>query len=479
MPLMLEREVMAPVARSVSRRLAAGISGQAFVRVAGTLNSLALVPVLIRAWGLAGYGQWIALTALASYLGYSNFGLVTTSSYDMIMASGAGDEARARRTFQMSLNLIFYVIGPVIALCTLGLCLLPSTTVLHLSTLTPAAAHVVLCAIGLQIWLQTLRSQMSGVLVATGRYGASYYLSGAEKLVEVAVISTAVIAFHGSQIAAALSLAGCTAVDLLAVTIIGLRRAPWARPNFLVIDYQWLRIQAKPTLGYLLGGLAGQGIMLQGPRVILSALLGGTAVAVFSVYGTLMRILDQLVLMLVLPAGVEISNRVGAEDYQGAYRLILLGSRLSLLLFLVVASGMMVFGPFVMAMWTRGHVEFAYGLMGLFVALAAASHLGKVSWYALTSANRLYGLSFWQLGCAVSGVGLGAFLASQYGLKGMVVGCILGELANSIVVVFAMSRWLNKSMLTVLKDMADLRALAADLVSQAPRVRHWLARRPA
>lgn len=458
----------------LSRRLALGISGQAFFRIVTSVNSIALVPVFIHGWGVTAYGQWITLTALAAYLSYSNFGLVTTSSYEMIMASGAGDHARARRTFQMSLNLIIYVVGPVIALFTAVLCAIPSTSFLKISLLSPAQAHLILISIGSQIWLQTFRSQMASVLIASGRYAGSYYLAGLEKLLEIALIGTAVLVFHGNQVSAAALLTLCTSVDLLCVTAFAFRTADWARPNFLLLDLAWVRSHLRPTLGYLLGGLAAQGIMIQGPRLVLGALLGGTAVAVFSVYGTLMRTLDQLVLMLITPTGVEISRRVGAEDYQGAYRLIILGSRVSLLLFVLVAGGMLLFGPVVLDTWTRGHVHFDLQLMLLYVFLAGSAHLGKVGWYALTAANRLYGLSFGQLICALSGVIAGAYLVARLGLAGMVIGCGFGELANSILVIVVVSRWLKTPIIKMVSDMANMHALVVDVAVQAVRVRQWI-----
>ena len=59
---------MTAPAHGLAKRLALGFSGQAFSRLVFAINTVALVPILIHAWGLSGYGQWIALTALASYM---------------------------------------------------------------------------------------------------------------------------------------------------------------------------------------------------------------------------------------------------------------------------------------------------------------------------------------------------------------------------------------------------------------------------
>lgn len=136
---------MAEAGKGIGRRLTLGVSGQAFSRIVMALNTIALVPILVRAWGVAGYGQWIALTALATYMSYSNFGLVSTSANEMVMAAGAADTERARRTFQMSLNLTFYVVLPLILLILGVVAMLPISKILNLTGISNGGALLILC----------------------------------------------------------------------------------------------------------------------------------------------------------------------------------------------------------------------------------------------------------------------------------------------------------------------------------------------
>ena len=168
------------------------MSGQAFSRIVFALNTVAFVPILIRAWGVDGYGQWIALTALASYMGYSNFGLVTTSANEMVMAVGAGDADRAKRTFQMSLNLTLYVVLPLILAC-LGLAsAFPLAKVFRLTQMGQTEALAILSLMGAQLFMMTLRGLMVAALYATGSYGFAYYVSGTCKLLELLGIAAVV-----------------------------------------------------------------------------------------------------------------------------------------------------------------------------------------------------------------------------------------------------------------------------------------------
>ncbi len=199
--------------------------------------------------GLSGYGQWIALTALASYLAYSNFGLVTTSAYEMVMAVGAGDEVRARRTFQMSVNLTLYVILPLILVMLAGLTRLPVVRIFRLSNISSTDAILILSLGASQIWIQTLRGMVVAALYAAGSYGFSYDISGFTKFLELMGIVAAVIFFKSSQLGAAEIMAACALLDLLIVSFYAHRTTPWARPDFLAFDTAWLAAQVKPAVG--------------------------------------------------------------------------------------------------------------------------------------------------------------------------------------------------------------------------------------
>jgi O-antigen/teichoic acid export membrane protein len=447
---------MAELKQGIGRRLTLGVSGQAFSRIVIALNTVVLVPVLVRAWGVGGYGQWIALTALATFMAYSNFGIVTTSANEMVMAAGAGDHDRARRTFQMSLNLTLYVVLPII-LVVLGLAAVtPISQILRLTAISNRGALLILIFVAVQFWFQTARGLMVAALYATGHYGIGYYLAGAARLVELAGITIVVTFFHGTQVAAAAVMGGVAVVDAFVIAVITHRAAPWARMDLRNFDWAWVGQQAKPSVGFALSNLATMGVLIQGPRIVLAAILGGQAVAVYAIYGAAMRLMDQLLLMVVLPLEVEIAHSVGRKAIDQTYRLVSLGTQFSWLLFMAVASFLMLFGPLIFHFWTRGQIPFSYGLMALYLLMSACNQLGRVSAHALISTNRLYGLSFWTLGASLAALGVGALLTFPLKIDGMVIGGILGELGNSLIFIVVLTRWMDRPLSGFLLDQLNM-----------------------
>ena len=424
---------------------------------------MALVPILIRAWGVDGYGQWIALTALASYMGYSNFGLVTTSANEMVMAVGAGDADRAKRTFQMSLNLTLYVVLPLILVCLGMASAIPLAKVFRLTQMGQAEALAILSLMGAQLFMMTLRGLMVAALYANGSYGFAYYVSGSCKFLELVGIATAVTFFHGTQLTAAGVMTATAALDMSIVAIAAYRAASWARINLRRFDTAWVKTQIKPAIGFAISNLSIQGVLVQGPRVILSALLGGQAVALYAVYATAMRLVDQLLLMLALPLEIEIAHTVGRDDLPKTYWLITLGTQFSWVLFAAVACFLMLFGPVIFHFWARGQIAFRYDLMALYLVMSSCNQLGRISGHALISTNRLYGPSFVMLGCSLAAMALGAALVPPFGTVGMVLGGICGELMNSLVVIVSLCRWMKKPVAGFFVDMLNIAASFGDL----------------
>jgi O-antigen/teichoic acid export membrane protein len=467
---------MSPRQRGFLGRVAVGMSGQAFSRIIQAGYTILLVPLLIRAWGVDGYGQWIALTALTSYMGLSNFGLVTTSANEMVIASGAGDSLRARQTFQVSINLTIVVVLPLILLLVATLSLIPVSRGLHLSQINSSAARTIIACSGVTLWFQTLRGLMVAALYATGSYGFAYYVQGAMKLCELTGIALVVSFWAGSQVSAAIVVALIALVELLMIGVYARRAAPWARVDLRAFDRDWVRSQAKPALGFMVSNFATQGLMTQGPRVLLGALLGGPAVALYSIYTTAMKFVDQLLLTLVVPLEIEIAHASGRGDFKQIHRLIVYGTHIAWALFLCVAAGLLLLGPIVFRVWTTGRIEFNYSLIALFMCLSAANLQGRVSLHALISTNRLYGVSFLFLICASISLGLGALLTRLMGIDGMVLGGIVGEIINSAVVIVAVSYWLNKPPQSLLGDFFDFKGSFSQL--RAKSLQAWGRLRP-
>ncbi|MDO8879106.1 MAG: hypothetical protein Q8M24_11275 [Pseudolabrys sp.] len=450
---------------SLVRRFLAGISGQAYARIAYAINTVVLVPILIGAWGLSGYGEWIALTALATYFSYSNFGMVTTSANEIVMAIGAGDQPRAQQAYQMSINVSFYIVLPIIIGFIFIFSLVPVSSVLNVTEVGQFGAISILAICGAQLWVSTLRGILVAVLYSNGSYGLAYFVSGTSKFIELIAIALIVLIWAEKQVVVAGVITGVGILDAIVIYFMARRAASWARVDFTFFDFGWIKKQIKPAIGFALSNLSMQGIVVQGPRVLLSITIGPHAAAIYSVYGTAMRLIDQLLLMVALPLEIEIARCVGRNEKEKVYSLVIMGMQVGWAVFAVVAFGFLSTGGVVFRIWTHGHITFDLSFMALFLVMAGCNQIGRINAHALIATNRMYGPSIVALvGCSV-GLFFGGVASNYYGLVGMAIGIICAELFYSLVMVNVSMRWLGRSMMECIYDTCNLRMAISAVVA--------------
>lgn len=424
----------------LARRLTVGLVGQGFWRIAAALNTILLVPVLIANWGVDGYGQWMTINAIVGYLAFANLGLVATASNELIMAVAAQDHARAQKIFQMSCNL---AIGPFPAILVGALvvaALLPLDHWFNLQQFSKGSLIAVLGLGALQLCFETFRGLMAAVLYSAGRYGLAYNIAAGAKLIELGTAMFAVGALGAHPVHVATIMAGVALLDLAIIVRLARSAAPWARLNFRMFDGQLVRAQLKPALGFSCYNFAVQGVLTLGPRLVLGALLGGPAVAVYAVYATAMRLVDQLFMTLMGPIGVEISHAAGRGQSGQVVRLIAIVGQLSSVVFLAVALFLELLGPIIFEWWTHSRIVFAHGMMALYLVMSAASLPGRIAAQVLISMNAMRVTALVALLLALTSILLAAVLVPNLDISGALIAGIGGEIAISFALLISL-KW--------------------------------------
>ena len=457
--------------RSSVSRLLAGASGQFFARSIQALSVILWPGLMLKTWGLQGYGEWLTLTSVAAFLSYSDFGLVTPSGNEIVMAAGSRDFARARLQLRRALSFALFIVAPCLIVPTIVLSEVDIVGHFHFQFIGAAACRLVLFGSAASAFLRTLRGLVVATLYAHGDYGLAYASAGAVRLIEFALV-TALLILAAEPSSVAMATALIAVVDLAVVAAMARSRVAWATFRPQMFDIEWIRRLARPTLGFGLTNLATQGVMLLGPRLLLAAISGGAAVAVYSLYGTMLRLVDQCVLVFLYPLEVELAHSIGHGEPGRTARLIGSGAHASWLVFAVVGTGLGIVGPVLVPLWSHDRIGFDAGFFALTLAMFAANQFGRVCKHALTAGNRLYGPAFWVLGWALLSLALGAAFACLIGVSGMFFAGILAELGVSIIAVVAVTRWLGLTTAQLLFDLSGPRAALTALVSlRAQRAR--------
>ena len=404
---------------SVRARLTSSLGAAGFSALAPTLGQVLIVPLLVVRWGAVGYGEWIALTALATYLNYANVGIPSALRASMAIAYGQKNRAAMVESFQTS------------ALAIFGIALLLGCGFIAAAQVAPTGAFVkggflgegqtrfVASMLGLQIVILIASGVLQAALAALGGYALTMMMDAVRQLIEFAFLFVLVgaLRFGPTTVCLIYPVLAATYGVLLAGLLV--RRAPWLfawpwRPRAEV-----MRRLAQPMAGVMAVSLGYYGLSIQAPRLILLGVVGPAAVATYAVTMMMMRLTRLPIAVLAHAPSVEFSVAHGENDQLRARRLLMRTLRASLWLSLAAIPVVVLLGPPVVHVWTRGRVEASFVLVLLLSVCTALFSLSLPCQEALMSLGKLGKATGWLALGSGPMVALAYFLTRRFGLDGM------------------------------------------------------------
>src|SRR5439155_18084622 len=149
------------------RRITKVASALAAGNVAYILSQLLLPPAFIAAYGINGYGEWLALTAAASWTQMLDCGLQTFIINELSVQFHRGNLARVKQLQSVALRISAAMLGTGL-LITMGvLAVAPLNTLLGLS-MTRMAASVIAALFVAEAVLGIVWGQLNGMIRSFG-----------------------------------------------------------------------------------------------------------------------------------------------------------------------------------------------------------------------------------------------------------------------------------------------------------------------
>jgi O-antigen/teichoic acid export membrane protein len=212
------------------------------------------------------------------------------------------------------------------------------------------------------------------------------------------------------------------------------RRAPWLFMQGVSADKTIVQRLIKPSLAFLAFPV-GSALALQGPIMIIGALFGGAAVAVFSTMRTVSRILIQITGAFNASVWPEMSRAYGAGQ-MATVRALHRGSwGIALALILTASLVLLTQGHTLVQFWLRkGDVFNAPVLLSLLV-VSLISAIWNASSVVLASINAHARIAVAYVGVNAACLALGALMGWQVGMYGLLASLILAECLLLIYVV--------------------------------------------
>ncbi len=435
---------------SMRRRMAKGLVSLLYSRATVVIGQFIQVPILTAVWGVKVWGSWLVLTALASFLSYSAIGLTPVVRSEAAMAFGRGDLEHMRKVVSTGLA----VVGTVAIVgyglfATIALSVNPE----HLfkdPVLPTADARFILLCLGAQIGTNAISGVLYGSLSGRGSYGLSQSIDATRVLLEFVVLSSMVLIFRigPAQAAAIFPVLALGALSVAASTHIPRQ----FRPSLSAVSPSMLRQLWRPMAGGLMLQFSYGTLLIQAPRLILSQMVGPSAVAMYAVASFVVRPARMVTETIAMMLPVEFSFSYASGDLMLTRRLlsnsIMLGGLCALL-----ASGFLVgLGPIAVKLLSLGAIPvdrltIAFLCIGLF---AIAFSLAATEF--LLSINRIFGASMLLTLFAAPYVVASYGMAKGFGLHGMALSAGLMDCFNAAFTLSVAARCLQTTPWVIISD---------------------------
>ena len=397
------------------RRIIKGLGANTFGQVINIAIQLTSVPIFLHFWGADLYGKWLILSSLPGYLSMSDIGFGSVAGNEMTMLTARQDYQGASRVFQSAWVFVTSVCS-VISILVIALAyLLPFNSWFNLEPLPRNQVSLIISLLA----LYTLVSQQGGLIDAAfrsdGRYAQGTALANVVRFMEMALALISVTL--GGQLVTVAS-------TLLVGRILGLgwmwlmfrRASQWLNLGYAKACWETIQKMLKPAIAFM-AIPTSNALIFQGMTLTVGALFDPVAVVIFTTSRTVTRIVIQFITLINCAVWPELSSAFGSGNLRLLRDLHQKASLFSLWLSIVIAIVLVFIGPWLLYVWTDGHVAVDILLFYLMLILVISSSLWQSSSVLLMATNTHGSLAKITLIGSVVGVILAYILLNLMGLS--------------------------------------------------------------
>jgi len=337
------------------------------------------IPVLTHVWSTDGYGIWLMLLTIPTYIALSDLGLGAAAAVSITHNVALARYDEALEALQSTVAFVMAAVG-IIALAAIGFAIAVIFSLVHLGgQFSPVELGAAIIMITLYSVVLSQMSIITVVYRATHRYAYAMFYSAALIVIEgTAVLASARMLGNIAFAAGLLFLVRTIGYVVFAAIL--RRNEPWIGFGIAHASWSKLRELAHPSAAALALTLANA-LMLQGVLLALGFSVGPTAVAIFGASRTLSRIPLQISGLLLRPSLPEMTRAIAEGNYPVVHRL----NRLNLVVAIVATApfgiALTLFGQQALNLFSGGKLSASALLFGL---LCLAATLNAV-WTALSS----------------------------------------------------------------------------------------------
>jgi O-antigen/teichoic acid export membrane protein len=306
----------------VQKRISSGLAANTLGKVWVIVTQIITIPVLLSEWGASGYGVWLMLTAIPTYVALSDFGFGTAAGVEMIRKVSQHDLDGALETFQSVWLLITAFLGIVSFIALLAWIF--QDTLLAIFGIPPMDKTISNAAMLLVIYaIAAIEMSILNLgFRSAGRYAQGTILYDLLMPMEVAIVI--VMAWHGENFS---SCAGAMAimrvVGYFSYYAILRRHEPWLQIGWMHASWKELRKLAHPAFAAFTMPLA-TALSMQGVIFAIGVAMSPALAGVFGAVRTVTRVPMQMAAIVTRATLPEMTRAYSMENAALSERLVAL-----------------------------------------------------------------------------------------------------------------------------------------------------------
>jgi O-antigen/teichoic acid export membrane protein len=447
----------------------------------GIVSNLLLLPMYLRFWSVALYGEWMALYSAVSYLASLDFGVTSAAISAATMAYARNDWAEFKRvqgTAWVAALVIAATGGVVIA--TMSLFYFRINQWLGLTVLGGRDSRLVFCCLAISLLANIPGRQLIAVYIAIGEFAKYQWLFNAFALL-TCIVTAVALSLGARPVLLAAVIAATTLLTIGLTAWILYRRNPHLIPHLRDADWATARTLAAPTGQTGLSMLA-TALTLQGPVIVLSRALGGPAVALFTTTRTVASVVRGTVMLLRLPLRPELAAASAQSSKDTLRRLFRIAVGIDTITAISLSAALWSGGVWLIRFWSRDRIVPDPTLLHLLLIVVVLEGFLQVMASAGWATNQIQGLSFGQLGAAVISLVLAVDLVGRFGPSAIPLGMIISLIAIMMPIALRSARkaadlplrYVSTRLLLPFAAVAILSAALTSLLASLSMTPAWL-----
>jgi O-antigen/teichoic acid export membrane protein len=432
-------------------------------------TQLLLPPLFLHYYGVARYGEWLALAAAVNYLGSLNFGLQTYANNQVSIALNRNEFDEVNTLQATAFAILLGIVGTA-ALAGLLVFVIPLAGWLNLQT-SPRVVSLTAYLLGLQVLGGIIFGFITGSFLVGGisYRGMNWY--NARSMASLAGTAIAIWLHASFPMIAALQLG-----SVLLFSIFGLWdlrvKAPIALPKLRYIQMARVPEILRPS-AYFAMLFSSNFLAYQLPVILMQRILGPTSVVVFSISRTIYSMSRSMLTALSSTISPEIVELYGQSNWPRLSRLYELSERLIFALTPIISLGTFMATPILLSIWAHKPGLYDVDVCIYMTIISAVMGIKEHKYQFQTSSNQHAEMARFIFVSYVGMVTLSAVAMPRYGVPGFLALWLLTELIQTVFIVrlnrrlFAHFARLDLSLLYRLLAMFGLAMLACGWLSQS------------